>query len=420
MSRLASQLARQEAEEVAQAIRTLLATPLLTADHDAFAFDLVRRHREALTAWFDENCGWQLRVEPRRGYARLGKTTAAPDATRPVRRHRSTRAPFDRRRYTLLCVIAAELSRPGIMTTIGLLAGRVSSATAAEPAIATFDSASRDERAAFVDALKLLEQYGTLAAVQGSTDAYLDEADAKVLYQVDEGRLARLLAAPRPPSALGEELDLDELTREPRYGDAADPAAEVAEAQRNLWLRHSITRRVLDDPVVYLDELSPDQRAYLASPTGRRLVRQAVERAGMVLEERAEGLLAVDEDAIATDTKFPDERSHAKHAALLLLDTLVGRRDGEHVATVAPVPVHALVERVERLLGRFPAWARSYQSQGGAARLTGDALDLLCAFGLATRRGDSVIARPAAARYALATDRGDPVGRQDPTIWEES
>lgn len=112
MSRLASQLARQEAEEIALAIRALLAAPLLTAERDMVALDLVRRHGEALTSWFDENCGWQLQVEPRRGYARLHKTTPTPDATRPARRLRSTRAPFDRRRYALLCVIAAELSRP--------------------------------------------------------------------------------------------------------------------------------------------------------------------------------------------------------------------------------------------------------------------------------------------------------------------
>ncbi len=406
MSRLASQLARQEAEEVARAIRALLATPLFTAERDQAVFDLVRRHGEALTSWFDETCGWQLQVESRRGYARLRKTTAAPDATRPARRRRSTRAPFDRRRYTLLCVVAAELSRPGAMTTIGLLADRVTGATAAEPTVTTFDSASRDDRAAYVDALKLLEHYSVLAAVDGSTDAYLDEADAKVLYQVDETRLARLLAAPTAPSTLGGEHDLEQLTREPRYGEAGDPGAEVAEAQRNLWLRHSITRRVLDDPVVHLDELSNAQRAYLASPTGRRLVRQAAGRAGMVLEERLEGVLAVDEDALATDTKFPDERSHTKHAALLLLDALL---DPTGPAPTAAVPVRALVGQVEQLLGRFPAWARAYQSEGGAARLTADAIDLLCMFGLAARQGDAVAARPAAARYALITsERGGP------------
>ena len=40
------------------------------------------------------------------------------------------------------------------------------------------------------------------------------------------------------------------------------------------------------------------------------------------LEERAEGFLVVDPDAIATDTRFPDDDSHAKVAALLLLDRL--------------------------------------------------------------------------------------------------
>jgi uncharacterized protein (TIGR02678 family) len=396
-SRLGSQLARQEVEELARAIRTLLRWPLLTAVRDPDAFELVRRHGERLITWFEEHCGWPLVVEPRRGYARLRKLRSDPDPSRPARRARSTRAPFDRRRYTLLCMVAAELARPGAMTTIGLLAQRVTAATAAEPAIPTFDPTVRDERAAYVDAIKLLEQYGVVQALDGSTDAFVDQAGAKVLYQVDETRLARLLAAPVSPSQLGGQPDLDGLIAERRYGDAADPGAEVAESQRNLWLRHTITRRVLDDPVVYLDDLTEAQRAYLGTLTGRRLVRQAAHDAGFTLEERADGLLAVDEDRIATDTTFPDDRSHVKHAALLLLDALVaaGR------AGLDGVPTAELTARVESLLGRFPTWGRSYQSEDGPARLTREAVGLLCDFGLAARRDGMVAALPAARRYGI-------------------
>lgn len=395
MSRLATLRDAETAEERSHAIRALLATPLLAAARDPAAFDLVRRHGAHLREWFDETCGWALHVESRRGFARLAKVRPDPDATRPARRLRSTKAPFDRRRYTLLCLIAAELARPGVMTTIGLLADRVRAATAAEPALDTFDSATRDERAAFVDALKLLEHHGVLAAVDGATDAYLDSGEAKVLFSVDQSRLARLIAAPRAPSAVGDQPDLAALLREPRYGDAPEGGDDVPEAQRNRWLRHSITRRLLDDPVVHVEDLSAEQRAYLATLSGRRVVRDAAIDAGFTLEERAEGLLAIDEDAIATDTRFPDEASHVKHAALLLLDRLT---------SALPVATADLTAFVEGLLGRFPAWAKAYQSDGGAARLAVEAVDLLCAFGLARRDGDAVLARPAAARYAVPPD----------------
>lgn len=57
MSTLANQLASAEREEVARAIRLLLARPLLTEAADPTGFDLVRRRRDPLTRWFDYTCG---------------------------------------------------------------------------------------------------------------------------------------------------------------------------------------------------------------------------------------------------------------------------------------------------------------------------------------------------------------------------
>ena len=393
---LGSQLDRIEAEETSRAIRLLLAHPLLTSSSDPTGFDLVRRRRDALARWFEEHCGWRLVVEARDGYARLLKIRPEVDATRPLRRERSTRAPFDRRRYTLLAIVCAELLATPV-TTIGLLADRVAHATAAEPDIETFQTSRRAERGAFVDTLKLLERAGTLRALDGTAESYVDSGTAKVLFQLDTTLLMRLLAAPHAPST----VDLDDpaaalptLTREPRYG-AAPEGGEVGDAQRNLWLRHSITRALLDDPVVYRDELTGAQLGYLASPTGRRLVRQAAEQAGFAFEERAEGYLLVDPDALATDQRFPDDASHPKIAALVLLDHLV--------ASGVPVPDAELAGHAGALLERFPSWAKTYRSEDGTARLAADAVDVLCAFKLAVRESGTVRARPAAARFTVAT-----------------
>ena len=413
MSNLANQLVVAEREEVARGIRLLLAHPLITERGDPAAFEVVRRRKDPLAKWFDYTCGWTLVVEPRRGYARLAKVRSAADASRPARRPRSGKAPFDRRRYVLLCVVAAELLSVPV-TTIGLLADRVVQAAAADEALPSFDTASRPERMAFVDVLRLLESYGALLAIDGATESYVESAEAKVLYRVDATLLMRLPAAPIGPSRLAvppqevpprfEEL-LGDLVRERRYGGAAGPGpggsgpgdgepTVVSEAQRNLWLRHSVLRRLFDDPVLYRDELSDDEAAYLASPTGRQILRRAAEQAGFVLEERAEGFLLVDLDGIATDGRFPDDSSTARVAALLLLE-----RIGDAPGGAAP---EQLTAAATELLRRFPRWAKAYQSADGAQRLAEDAASVLCDFRLARRVGDRVVGRPAAARYRVA------------------
>ena len=413
MSSLTNQLVIAEREDVARGIRLLLANPLISERASPESFDLVRRRREPIRQWFDYYCGWALIVEPRLGYARLVKVRAAADPSRPARRPRAGRAPFDRRRYVLLCLAAAELLAVPV-TTIGLLADRVRHASATDPVVAAFDSASRAERMAFVDVLRLLESYGVLEVVDGSTDSFVESATAKVLYRIDSTLLLRLLAAPVGPSQLAVPADevplrlgelLGLIARERRYGRTAGDGADIVPAsdvQRNLWLRHSIFRRLADDPVLYLDDLSAEERAYLASPTGRQLLRRAADQGGFAVEERAEGVLLIDAEGLATDSRFPDDAGTAKVAALLLLDGI------ESTATIEQLRISA-----GELLARFPRWAKSYRDEHGPAQLVSDALAVLTGFGLVSVAGGLVQARPAAARYAVGEARST-----DPTAEE--
>jgi uncharacterized protein (TIGR02678 family) len=407
MSSLTNQLVIAEREDVARGIRLLLASPIVSERVAPEAFDLVRRRREPIKKWFDYYCGWSLRIEPRLGYARLAKVRVASDASRPARRNRSGRAPFDRRRYVLLCVVAAELLTVPV-TTIGLLADRVGRAIAADPVVTRFDTASRGERMAFVDVLRLLEAYGAIEVVDGTTEAFVESAAAKVLYRVDATLLMRLLAAPIGPSQLAVPVDevasrFDELlalvSREQRYGavTGASDGIAVSEAQRNLWLRHSVFRRLVDDPVVYLDDLTPQERSYLCSPTGRQLLRRAAEQGGFLIEERAEGVMFVDPDGLATDGRFPDDTGTAKVAALLLLDVIN--------ATGAAMTREQLRLAASRLLDRNPRWAKAYRGVDGAGAMVSDAVAVLTGFGLVRVAGTLVHPRPAAARYAVGAPR---------------
>jgi uncharacterized protein (TIGR02678 family) len=414
MTKLTNQLVTAEREEVADGIRRLLATPLVTELGQPETFDLVRRRREQIRQWFDYYCGWTLTVEPRLGYARLVKVRTATDPSRPARRTRSGRAPFDRRRYALLCVVAAELLAVPV-TTIGLLADRVGRATAEDDVVPAFDTSSRGERMAFVDVLRMLESYGVVEVIDGTTESFVNSAETKVLYRIDTTLLLRLLAAPVGPSQLTVPIDevalrFDELlaavSRERRYGLASgvhDEAVTHSEVQRNLWLRHSVFRRLVDDPVLYFDDLGPDERAYLASPTGRQLLRRAADQGGFVLEERAEGVLFVDVDGVSTDSRFPDDASSAKVAALLLLESLT-----------APSTVEQLEVGAAALLERFPRWAKTYQNEDGPRQLAADALAILTAFGLAHRESGLVRPLPAAARYGVLDARTTEPGETTP------
>jgi len=406
MSNLSNQLVIAEREDLARGIRLLLANPLISERASPEGFDLIRRRREPIRQWFEYYCGWNLIVEPRLGYARLVKVRAAADPSRPARRPRAGRPAFDRRRYVLLCLVAAELLSVPV-TTIGLLADRVGHASGTDPVVSTFDSASRAERMAFVDVLRLLESYGVIAVVDGSTESFVESATAKVLYQIDSTLLLRLIAAPVGPSQLAVPLDevplrfdelLDRVTRERRYGRTTDDGGDTAPAsavQRNLWLRHAIFRRLADDPVLYLADLTDEERAYLASPTGRQLLRRAADQGGFVLEYRAEGVLFIDTEGLATDTRFPDDASTAKVAALLLLD-----RMGDAAVTMGQLRISA-----SALLARFPGWAKGYREDDRPAQLVCDALAVLTGFGLVRVAGGLVQPLPAAMRYAVGTAR---------------
>lgn len=404
------------ATERSMAIRSLLAEPLLDADADPDAFRLVTSHAGWLTEWFERSCGWALTVDVAAGYARLAKRAPEVDVSRPLKRTRGSAGPFDRRRYQLLCLACAELVRHPV-TTVGLLAGAVT-------ADAALDTSRHGERAAFVDALRALMAWGALRATAGDVDAFVGSEHGNAILTADTARLHHLLvsaAAPSSlPSGIGIEEATDRLLAEPRYGDGPDgPAAAgtgAGDEARNRWARHSLARRLLDSPVVHADELTPVEADYLASPSGRRWLRDRAAEAGFELEERAEGLLAIDPDGIATDHHFPAPMGNAHQLALLLADRLVTTDAVGHrrLGRLGPRQVDGEVEAV---FARFPAWATGQRDEGGPERLGREALQLLASFGLVRLEPDgAVVARPALARYRV----GHPVvAAGAPSLFEE-
>ena len=128
-----------------------------------------------------------------------------------------------------------------------------------------------------------------------------------------------MVAAPSSPSLVDDPADLPVEV----YPDS--------EEGRRLRARHRVMRRLLDDPVVHYDDLDDREADWLTHALG--FVHELLERdVGLVVERRAEGLLAVDPARELTDETFPDGGSTVKHAALLLAELFTDRARERHVA----------------------------------------------------------------------------------------
>ena len=208
-------LAGQHAAERSRAVRELLSHPILDVGSDPDRFGLVVRHHEWLADWFETSLRLELTVDIGAGFARLSKRSARPDPTRPLRRPRGARAPFDRRRFQLLCLVCAELVRRPV-TTIGLLAQALTSE-------AGFDTSRYGDRSSFVDALLVLGEWGVVRATAGTVEAFQNDERANAILAADTARLHRLLVSTNAPSPVGDTADpvdaIALLLAEPRYGD---------------------------------------------------------------------------------------------------------------------------------------------------------------------------------------------------------
>lgn len=389
-SGLSDALAETRRSELVRAARALLRRPVLRAHGpDADDVVLVRRHAGALREWFDRNTGWRLIVESE--VARLVKTVAEgaglEDPTHPARDPRSG-APFGRRRYVLACLALAVLERAEAQVTLGRLAEQVLLAVA-DPELAdagiTLTLDRREERSDLVAVVRLLLELGVLARVAGDEDAYV-HSDGDALYDVDRRVLSRMLVAPRGPSTI------DATSFDHRLAELVAELPPTTDELRNRRIRWRLTRRLLEDPVLYLADLDDDERAYLSSQRSA-ITTRITELTGLVAEVRAEGVAMVDPFDDLTDVRMPESGTEG-HATLLLAEYL-----GE---AGKPVEVAVLRARVrDWAVEHASYWRKDSRAPGAEVELTERALRRLTALRLVRRDGDRVDPLPALRRYAV-------------------
>lgn len=385
---LAEVLDGQRAADLRKAARALLAHPLLLArGPQADAFRPVRQHASELREWFDRNAGWALVVDA--DSARLRKAPGTPsDPTHPAREASRAGAPFTRRRYVLLCLALAALERGEKQIALGRLAEHIV-LDAADPQLVAagvlFTLDRRDERLDLASVIRLLIAIGVLRRVAGDEDAYVSGA-GDALYDVERRVLAGLLATRQGPSLI-HSADFEE-----RLAALTAETALDSDELRFRALRHTLTRRLLDDPVLYYDTLTDAELAYLTRQRGF-LTARITELTGLVPEVRAEGIAMVDPDDDLTDVRMPEQGTHG-HITLLL---------AEHLAAhPGPATTAELKRKVRELADQHGGfWSKTAREPGAEGELVEQAVAKLTALSLAVRTPDGVAPRPALARYAV-------------------
>jgi len=386
-------LARQKAAELEQALRALLMRPLLPASHPDYA--LVRRHLPALREWLARETGWTLMVE--RECARLYKRPGAlDDATRGAVGFGGALA---RERYVLLCLVCAVLERAEPQITLQVLGERVLEAAldaelAAQGFRFTLEAAR--ERRDLVHVCRYLLQQGVLSLVAGDEGRYVERgSEADVLYDVHRRVLAALPGSSRGASWLASAQP--QLDFEGRLSALIEEFVPDSDQGRREAARHRIARCLLDDPVVYHDELSPQERDYLASQRGPMAARLA-DALGLVAELRAEGLALVDPDSELTDERMPAVGTEA-HVTLLIAEYLAKAERQTPGRLHSLVELAAFVRAAADRYGRH--WNKAAREPGAESGLAAQAVDRLVALKLLRRRDDRVLTRPALLRYGF-------------------
>ena len=401
-SGLSERLDQVRLDERRRALRALLMQPLLYADHPAYS--LIKRHIDWLRAWLMQETRWDLRLEA--DFARLAKT--APDKDDGSRAARPGTGPadlpFSRRRYALLCLVLAGLERGEQQTTLGRL-GEAALDQATDPRLAAggmvFELRTREDRRDLVASVRLLLALGVLARVAGNEDAYVKNSERDVLYDVDRRILSALLVTRRGPS-LVIALDPPPETLDQRIEAISHRfVADTLEA-RNREMRQRLTERLLDDPVLYLADLSDEERAYLANQR-HAIVQRIQDATGLVPEIRAEGIAMVDPLGDLNDQPMPSEGTEG-HIALLLADLLAGfARAADDAGSVPWAVVYDAYGRWIEQFGRY--WKKAAKERGAEKTFARQAAERLSGLSLARLRDDGIQLLPAVSRYAVSAPR---------------
>lgn len=396
--RLAARHEVVEQEERHDAIAALLSRPLLTAEAtDAENLRFVRLHSEWLKRWFQRWPGWSLIITA--DMARLRKhPSPRSDSTRGLvdRDDAQQRSLFTRRKYALLCLVLATLENEQRQTTIKQVACKTETAVRLDGHLAElsfeFDTKLLAHRRELVAVMRFLQERRVLMLIDRDDLGYV-QSQSDCLYRIGRSALSSMLCSVRGASTIPQ-TDVNELIEQLNFMEVP----ETPQAQ-NEELQHRLVRRLLDDPVMYFDELTPREYEYF-NMQGERILKELCSVTGMEVERRAEGVALLTPVAAWTDLGLPESGTRG-HATLLLAEWFGSRlRD----CTEIECQIHhdEVFQYVQELARELQSrWRKNASTKEGIRQIYRDAVNILQSLSLIDVRSDCVIPRPAVARYRL-------------------
>jgi len=387
-------------------MRALLMEPLLPAGGPhAEIYRLVRRHQEYLQNWFAHWPGWTLRVQP--GLARLEKTASADDDATRGAVDPTNRSPFTRRRYALFCLTLSVLCSEDRQTTLRQVAERLDSAARMDARLASagfeLDLRMQPHRRDLVGVMRLLANYQILTRLDGDDSLYL-RGDGDCLYRVDHALASATLSIARGPSMI------DASDMQGRMEAMQTTARPDGEGPRTRELQYRLVRRLLDDAVMYMDDLTEHEIEYFRHQR-TRLLQEIESATGLVPEVRQEGAALLDADGDLSDFRLPEQGTRG-HAVLLVAEWLAGRHAD---SPAGPIGLQQLREHLQMLAEEHQThWRKGVAEAEGVEQLTDDVIRVMESLRLIWLRGDRITPLPAIARYRLTdpTVSGQAADRQ--------
>jgi uncharacterized protein (TIGR02678 family) len=266
------------------------------------------------------------------------------------------------------------------------------------------------DRRALYAALSALVDLGVLHERDGDLEHWAEQHTASLL-DVRRDRLGLLIAAP-----LGASSNLDELLDVAVLPSAAGGA------------RVAIRRRLVESPVVSVDELTEDQAEWWRRNRNRER-EWFRDKLGLELELRAEGAAAIDPDGELSDIEFPGGGS-TKHLALLLLERVVEQLRDDARSSVATdriwrlAPAELVASSTAEVLAEWgPGLKREYRDNAEAAFV--DAQALLVAVGLVRVAAEGSgsagawLVHAAGARYTARAELAEPTPDRQPSLFDD-